>query len=199
MPQQCRRAPGRRLIVTLVALASVIAGYYLGQYWQRRPLAELSAVVYPSGRVVDYAAAFALNAEQDAQTPWRLFVVMDSRLPACSRLLRHYAIVFNRLAAWPEIQENLRLTMLAYDQPDQQAIARFTGAVGWAEVLSAPAGQLDRLSTQLGIQPDRESWCEAPTANAILVAPDRKRWALIPHEPAVIMANNIRTIIAFVE
>jgi hypothetical protein len=194
-----RRGPGVRLILTLAALASVIAGYYLGQYWQRRPLADLSAVVYPAGRLVDFPADLFVDASDGAPGPWRLFLPADTREAECSRLVRHYASVFNRLAAWPEIQANLRLSVLAYDWPNDDAAQAFTGGVNWAEVLSAPQQQLDALSQQLGILPDRANWCSATAANAVLIAPDHRRWALIPYEQAAIMARNISTIIAFVE
>jgi len=194
-----RRSPGIRLILTLAALASVIAGYYLGQYWQRRPLADLSAVVYPAGQPVEYPAGMGMDADADTSGPWRLFLPADTRVAECGRLLRHYANVFNRLAVWPEIQSNLRLSVLAYDRPDADAITAFTGGVSWAEVFSAEPQRLDPLSRQLGILPDQAAWCSETAANAVLVAPDQKRWALIPHEQAAIMAHNISTIIAFVE
>jgi hypothetical protein len=113
--------------------------------------------------------------------------------------MRHYATVFNRLAAWPTIQDNLRLTVLAYDRPDAAAVTAFTGGVEWAEILSTDPQQLEPLGRQLGILPDPDAWCGETGANAILVAPDRKRWALIPNEQAAMMARNISTIIAFVE
>ena len=197
MPQRGRRSAGTRLILILAALASVIAGYYLGQYWQRRPLAGLSAVLYPAGQAVDYPAGLITDPGTDS--PWRLFLAADTRAPECEQLLRHYVLVFNRLAAWPEIQRNLRLSLLAHDQPDRAAITDFTTGVDWVEVISAAPEPLGRLGAQLGIQPDPKAWCSPLTGNAVLVAPDKKRWALIPYEQAAIMARNIRTIIAFVE
>lgn len=194
-----RRNPGRRLILTLAALASLIVGYYLGQHWQRRPLADLSAVVYPAGQSVDYPADLDLTGDPGDASHWRLIVAADTRVAACTRLLHDYALVFNRLAAWPRIQERLRLTLLAFDHPDADAISRFTAGATWAEVISADPEALKRLGEQLGISPDPNRWCSPATANAVLVAPDDRRWALIPHEQAAIMAHNIRTIIAFVE
>jgi len=199
MQKRKRRNPGKRLLLTLAALSSVIAGYYLGQYWQRQPLAELSAVVYPSGQPVEYPPGLDLANEAGESRTWRLFIVADTGVAQCRELLRHFATVFNRLAAWPQIQENLRLAVLAYDRPDTSAATAFTGGVTWAEVVSADPEQLDRLSTQLGILPDGTGWCTATTSNGILVAPDRKRWALIPYEQAAMMARNLSTIIAFVE
>ena len=199
MPKRLRRSPGKRLVLTLAALASVIVGYYLGQYWQRRPLAGLSAVVYPAGRRVEYPAGLGTLAGPDQSAPWRLFLVVDTGVAACGRLLRHYGTVFNRLAAWPQIQSNLRLTVLAYDQPDTAAVSAYTRGVSWAEIISAQPQQLDTLARQLGIQPDPAGWCSATTSNAVLVAPDQKRWALIPFEQAAMMARNISTIVAFVE
>lgn len=199
MAKATRHRPGTRLILTLAALASVIAGYYLGQYWQRRPLAGLSAVIYPAGQAVDYPAGLPIPGDPDTPAPWRLFLVADTGVAQCSQLLRHYANVFNRLAVRPRIQENLRLSMLAYDQPDAAGVLRFTGGVGWAEVVSADPQLLDRLSRQLGILPSQDAWCSGTASNAVLVAPNQKRWALIPNEQAAMMARNISTIITFVE
>jgi len=199
MPERGRRGPGKRLLLTLAALASLIVGYYLGQYWQRQPLADLSAVVYPAGHLAAYPPELDLLQRPEAESPWRLFLAADTRVPECRQLLRHYAIVFNRLAAWPHIQENLRLTVLAYDRPDPSAITAFTGGVTWADVISTATDPLDRLGSELGILPDPDAWCGPLSANAVLVAPDRRRWALIPHEQAAMMARNISTIIQFVE
>ncbi len=199
MPAAGPHGPAKRLVLTLAALAAVIGGYYLGQYWQRRPLADLTAVVYPADRTVEYPASLDLDRAPAADAPWRLFLVANSREPACQQLLRHYAIVFNRLAAWPRIQETLRLSVLAYDRPDAETITAFTGGVTWAEVVSAAPDRLDLLSAQLGIRPDPQTWCSPAAGNAVLVAPNGTRWALIPYEQAAMMARNIRTIIEFVE
>lgn len=199
MAKATRHRPGTRLILTLAALASVIVGYYLGQYWQRRPLAGLSAVVYPAGQPVDYPAGLPITSDPDTPVPWRLFLIAHTGVAECSQLLRQYASVFNRLAVRPQIQENLRLSVLAYDQPDTAGVLRFTGGVGWAEVVSADPQVLDRLSQQLGILPSPDAWCSGTASNAVLVAPDQKRWALIPNEQAAMMARNISTIITFVE
>lgn len=196
---RARRGPGRRLILTLAALGALIVGYYLGQYWQRQPLGELSAIIYPNGQAIEYPLELtALHAEADRQN-WRLFVSADTRAAACVDLLRHYSTVVNRLAAQPDIQQRLRLTLLAYDQPTEAAIGSFTGGLTWVDVLGAPAPVLDRLSTQLGIQPSSLDACTPTQANAVLVAPDAVAWALIPYGQAAIMARDIRTIIAFVE
>ena len=56
---------GRHLLLTVAALSSLIVGYYLGQHWQRRPLAEVSAIVYPAGRPIDYPADLGI-ADDDA-------------------------------------------------------------------------------------------------------------------------------------
>ena len=199
MARPTRRSPGTRLILIIAALASVIVGYYLGQYWQRRPLADVSAVVYPTGQAVEYPPGLGLNADADTPGPWRLFLPADTRVAGCKQLLRHYATVFNRLAVWPEIQANLRLSVLAYDRPDAAAVTAFTGGVDWVEVFSAGPQRLDPLTRELGIRPDHSNWCSDNAANAVLVAPDHRRWALIPREQAAIMARNISTIIAFVE
>ena len=130
-----RRGRGTRLVVTLAALASLILGYYAGQYWQRRSLSDLSAIVYPSGQRID--TIDELTALASADPAWRLFLVADTRAPACAALLRHFAHVFNRLAAWPDIQANLRLSLLAMDEPNEAAITAFTAGVSWAEVVSA--------------------------------------------------------------
>ena len=196
MRRSSRRAPGRRLALTVAALASLIIGYYLGQYWQRKPLADLSAVVYPAGRMVEYPDVLEIASGDEL---WRLFLVADTREGPCHQVMRHFAAVVNRLAAWPKIQERLRLTVLAYDQPDKFAADDFAGGVGWVEVISGDPAELDRLSGQLGIAPGGLDWCNSYQASTILVAPDRTAWALIPYEQAAIMARNISSIVAFVE
>ena len=141
MPPTNRRGPGKRLLLILAALASVVAGYYLGQYLQRRPLAELTAVVYPAGQRIDYPAELGIDNDPGIDTPWRLFLAADTDVPACSRLLRHYATVINRLAAWPDIQANLRLSLLAMDEPNEAAIAAFTiGGQAMRDSVLAAAG-----------------------------------------------------------
>lgn len=195
-----RRSPRSRLLLIVAALTSLVIGYYFGQYWQRRPLAGLSAVMYPAGQAVAYPDLPGLAPEEaDATTPWRLFITADTGVPACREFLTHYAFVINRLAAAPSIQSRLRLTVLAYDQPDAAAIEAFAGGSGWAEVVSGAPAELDKLAGQLGILPAGDDWCGPLNDNAILVSPRRESWALIPREPAAIMARNIRTIIEFVE
>jgi hypothetical protein len=191
-----RRAPGRRLALTIAALTSLILGYYLGQYWQRKPLADLSAVVYPAGRKIDYPEMLGVGASDDV---WRLFLVADTRVGQCRQALRHFAMVVNRLAAWPKVQGRLHLAVLAYNRPDAGAAAEFTGGAAWVELISGDTDDLDRLSGQLGIAPGGLDWCESYQANTVLVAPDQTAWALIPYEQAGIMAHNIRSIVTFVD
>ncbi len=192
-----RRGPGIRLLLILAALASVIAGYYLGQHWQRRPLAELSATLYPAGRPLEITAG--VNLDTETQPPWRLFLSADTRDARCATLLRHYAMVINRLAAWPDIQSRLRLTLLAHDQPDVAGVDAFSAGVDWVEVIAADRESLARLSSRLGLMSEAEAWCTDSGASAVLVSPELMQWALIPYQQAAIMAHNIRTIIAFVE
>mgnify|MGYP001554130277 FL=1 len=191
------RGRGTRLVVTLAALASLILGYYAGQYWQRRPLSGLSAIVYPSGQRIH--TIDELTALAGADQAWRLFLVIDTQSPSCSALLRHFAHVFNRLAAWPDIQANLRLSLLAMDQPNEGAIAAFTAGASWVEVVSADPQQLAQLSEELGITPGGADWCGENQRTGALVSPTRRRWALLPYEPAPGMARNLQRIIAFVD
>lgn len=194
-----RRSPRTRLILTLAALASLIGGYYAGQYWQRRPLAAISAIVYPAARPIDYPQGLGIATDPGSTDSWRLFLTTDTRVAQCRSLLHHLASMLNRLAARPDIQQRLRVALLAYDHPDAEAVMQFSGGADWVEVIPGQEAELDRLSGQLGILPATRAWCEPSQANGILVAPDRKAWALIPYEQAAIMADNIRTIIDFVE
>ena len=196
MTRRVRHTRRSRLLLTFAALLSLILGYYLGQYWQRRPLAELSAVVYSSGQPVRYPEAQAIPSEDDN---WRLFTTANTALAPCRDLVRHYAFVLNRLAARPKLQARLRLTVLAYDQPDTAAAEAFGGGADWVEVISGEPQQLDGLSAQLGILPAGGAWCSGVQANAVLVSPQREAWALIPLEQAAMMARNVRTVIDFVE
>jgi hypothetical protein len=194
-----RRRPRSRLLLTLAALASLILGYYLGQLWQRQPLQRLSALVYPAGQPVEYPSVLGLDLDPPDSAPWRLFVAVDTRVPACDELLEHYAFVINRLAARPAIQERLRVTLLAYDQPDADRAEAFTAGLPWAELVSAAPDTLDRLAGQLGILPLADNRCSREQGHAALVSPRSEAWALIPHEQTANMAHNVRTIIEYVE
>jgi hypothetical protein len=180
------------------ALTSLIIGYYLGQYWQRQPLADLSAVVYPQGLPLDLPAAVSLPETGSPEGSWRVMVAVDSGAPRCRDLLRHFALVRNRLAGWPEIQQRLRLTLLDYAPPSvEQSPIPLDG--DWIERLAPGPAVLDELTGSLGILPGRKDWCTPTQANGILVAPDLRRWALLPYEQPAIMAQNIATVVQFVE
>lgn len=199
MRQRQRRSRGARLLLILAALTSLTVGYYFGQVWQRKPLQGLTAIVYSEGLPIAFPAGLEPPPSDGAAEPWRLIVAVDSRADACRELLRHHTLVRNRLAAWPDIQNRLRLTLLAYDRPDATAAVAFTGSADWIEVLSGEPTALAQLTADLGIRPSGQDWCTPLQSNAILVAPNRVAWALIPHEQASIMAHNIQTLIAFVE
>ncbi|MCB1774623.1 MAG: hypothetical protein KDI88_13490 [Gammaproteobacteria bacterium] len=190
------RTPRARLLLTLAALASLLVGYYAGQYWQRQTLADISAVVYPSGRAID----FELHPDLSDATPaWRLFVNVDTSSDDCRRLVRDYAFVRNRLASAPAIQQRLRLALLAYDQPTETQAGALNDDADWIDVIVASPGALDRLAAELGNLPTSTTWCDHHQGNAILVSPQREAWALIPYELPEAMAHNVRTIIEFVE
>lgn len=201
LPQnrRSRRRPWLRFALVAAALLSLLVGYYLGQYWQRRGLGELSATVYPVGRPLDYPAGLPLTPGDADARRWRLFVTADTREDACRDLLQHFALVMNRLAAWPGVQPRVRVTLLAYDAPDATAIQRFSGLAGWSEVVSAPPAMLDALAAQLGILPLGADWCAGPQGSGVLVSPRREAWALLPADTPAATAQNLASIIGFVE
>jgi hypothetical protein len=184
-----------RLALTLLALATLISGYYLGQLWQRQALQDLTAVVYPSGRPLALPDDL-LPAGDDA---WRLFVTGDTTATACRQLLRDYGFARNRLAAAPDIQARLRLVMLAFDQPEEAARERLADEAGWIDVIAPSPDVLEDLAGELGIRPIGSAWCTGAAASAVLVSPRQEAWGLIPHEAPAAMARNIRGIIEFVE
>lgn len=189
------RRPVGRLALTLLALATLISGYYLGQLWQRQALQDLSAVVYPNPRPLALPNDL-FPADDDA---WRLFVTGDTTAAACRQLLRDYGFARNRLAAAPGIQARLRLVILAFDQPDEAARERLGDEAGWVEVIAPSPDELEDLAGELGIRPTGSAWCTGAAATAVLVSPRREAWALIPYEAPPAMARNIRGIIEFVE
>jgi hypothetical protein len=198
MPAAHRRSPGRRLVLTLAALTSLIGGYYLGQAWQRQPLTGLAAVVYPNGREIRMPRLPGAETGVTGSA-WRLFSVMDTSAAACGSLRRDYALMMNRLATRPDIQRRLRLTVLAYDHPDSASAEGFAAGHDWIEVISEPASDLDGVSAQLGLLPTGTAWCEPTQDNAVLVSPDAIAWALVPREPPATMAHTVTTLIDFVE
>jgi hypothetical protein len=189
------RGPRTRLLLTLAALLSLIVGYYLGQFWQRRPLADLSAVVYPAGRPL----ADTGDLLRELPEAWRLLGVVDTRVPACTERLREYRFMRNRLAGAPSVQSRLRLTLLAYDQPDAAQRRAFTADADWIDLVSADPAALDRLSGELGILPGIGDWCSPVQSNLVLVSPRQEAWALVPYEDPATIARNVRTVIEFVE
>lgn len=191
-----RRSGRLRLLLISAALASLVAGYYLGQFWQRQPLAELSAVIYPDGKPVVFPVSAKLSAGDPDAGPWRLVFAADASQAGCRQLLQDLALVRNRLAGWPSIQQRLRLAMIDYAGEDGPAIQ---APADWIDRVTGDRASLDALAAELGILPDPDHWCTGTAANSVLVAPDLRRWALIPHEQAAIMAHNIATIVQFVE
>jgi hypothetical protein len=193
-----RRSGRARLLLISAALASLLGGYYLGQYWQRQPLADLSAVVYREGRQVDFPPAAGIVADPSTDGPWRVVLVADLQDESCQALLQQWAMVRNRLAGWPGIQRRLRLTVLDYTtiatDPAQLPIA-----ADWVELIRLEPVSLDALAGTMGILPGPQDRCRAMQANAILVAPDLRRWALLPSGQATIMAHDIAIIVQFVE
>jgi hypothetical protein len=198
-PPRRTRRPWLRLPIVAAALLSLVVGYYLGQHWQRRGLDQLTALVYPGGKPVAYPDALRLTPGDVERGRWRLFAAVDTRIAECKALLRDYGLAVNRLAAWPDIQPRVRVTMLAYDGPDLDAIRAFSGLAPWVEVVGAPPGVLDQLAGQLGILPSGGDWCVADQANAVLVSPRGEAWALVPRDPPAVIADNLGSIISFVE
>jgi hypothetical protein len=189
------RRPVGRLALTLLALATLISGYYLGQLWQRQALQDLTAVVYPSGRPL----ALPEDIFPPGDDAWRLFVTGDTTAAACEQLLRDYGFARNRLAAAPGIQARVRLVMLAFDRPSEAARERLGDESGWIDVIAQSPDVLEQLAAELGIRPTVSAWCTGPAASAVLVSPRQEAWALIPYEAPAAMARNIRGIIEFVE
>ncbi len=196
--QHRRRRPVRRFILISIAIATLIVGYYLGQYWQRQPLSELSAEVYDGKRRLQLPERLA--SPGDEQSPrWRLFISADTTADACRQLLRDYALMFNHLAVRPDLQSNLKVVVLAYDRPDLAQQTTFTGGVTWAELLIGDPDAMDNVATQLGLSTSGIAWCSLGNDAAVLVGPDDTQWALLPHGEPDIMAHTLIGIIDFVE
>ncbi len=185
-------------MLTAAALAALIGGYYLGQFWQRQALDELSAVVFRDGQRIAYPDALALADDPD-EAVWRLFLVADFDSETCRTALRRLGLMINRLAAWPSIQPRVRVSVLAYDQPSLTRAEQLRGGAPWLEIISASTTDLDQLSGPLGLLPDPLRWCAPSQLNGILIDPDRRRWALIPYEDPKTMAYNVQAVIQFVE
>lgn len=196
--QRRRRRPAQRFIVISVAIATLVVGYYLGQYWQRRPLSDISATLYDGKQHLQIPERLAAPSDSDGHG-WRLYIVADTGAEACRQLLRSYALMFNHLAVHPKIQSDLKVVVLAYDHPDADAETAFTGGVTWAELLIGDPDAMDQVTTQLGLSTLGLARCSLGNDDAVLVGPDNAIWALIPHEEPDIMARNLNTIIDFVE
>jgi hypothetical protein len=184
--------------LTVAALGTLLAGYYLGQFWQRRALDDLTAVVFSDGQPIDYPVSVVLAPGSD-DAPWRLFVVADTQMEACRVALPQFGLMMNRLAAWPSIQPRVKVSVLAYDQPSLTRAEDLRAGASWLEIVSAAPLDLDQLSGTLGILPDPTRWCVPEQLNGILIDPQHRRWALIPFEDPKTMAHNLQAVIQFVE
>lgn len=198
MRRATRRSPRSRWLLTLAALGALIAGYYLGQHWQRQPLEQLSATVFTDGHKARFPEGLGLDTPEE-QATWRLFLVADTREPACRSALPRFGLMMNRLAAWPKIQARVRLTVLAYDSPPEAEALDFRGGAPWIDVVGADKPDLDALAADLGILPDGFDWCTPTQLTSVLVDPNQRRWALIPYEEPKTMAHNVQAVIQFVE
>ena len=198
MRNRPRHSPRARLLLTLAALGALLVGYYLGQYWQRQPLSRLSAVVFEDGKPIELPSSLSLTTSAEAPV-WRLFVAVNTQVDACRGAMRRLGLMMNRLAAWPKIQARVRVTALAFDNPTAEQVDAFAAGATWIDTVAIPKPELERLASDLGIQPDTSRWCAPTELNSILVAPNHTRWALIPYEYPETMAYNVQAVIQFVE
>lgn len=194
-----RRTGGKRLVITLAALLSLIIGYYLGQQWQRQPLTDLSATVYANGVAIDYPKGLERPAGFHDVDAWRLFMAFDARMPACSERLQQALLAVNRLAPQTTLQARTRLTLLLYNDSEGGVREGLRGERDRIEIITGSNTDLDTITGRVGTLPLRSRWCAADAGGLALISPQHEAWALIPWETPAAMAHNIATIVEFLE
>ena len=172
-----------RLIVA--ALATVIAGYYLGQLYQQHRWKQQGI------RVLDNP----VRLEQPGLSGHWTLLIPGEPDPSCEQLLREFTQTVNRLAAWPKLQSRIRLHLLASRAPAGQSLWHF---VPWASVQWSEPPARRELLQQLGFAQTAPPWCGAD-AHLALTGPDQRLYALVTLDKPSRMAESLRQLIDTLE
>ncbi len=186
------RSALHRFAIISVALCTVLLGYYLGNLYQFGELKNSAAIMYEQPLELDTAGlAQPLRGQLEAEDEW-LILLAGEPGRSCDQLLAHYIDVVNRLAAWPNIQERVRLILVNTGNAPANPAWK---SVKWAHVQPMSEDQMLQLTSQLGIAPLGTRWCEDVQATAALIGPGNQTRALLPLDKPADIAESLRLII----
>ncbi len=171
-------------------MAVLLVGYYLGQQYRLSQLEASGADLLNDPIRID-TPPLPKALAQAMRGRWTLVLAgePDAR---CDQLLRHYIQVFNRLAAWPKLQNRLRLVLLSSWGPGNESPWRY---VDWAEVYVLPPSQRAELIATLGLPPPTPAHCIGEEATVALIGPDHRLYARLPLDKPPRMAESLRLIL----
>lgn len=171
-------------------MAVLLIGYYLGQQYRLSQLEASGADLLNDPIQIDTPPLPKALAQA---MPGRWTLVLAGEPDArCDQLLRHYIQVFNRLAAWPKLQNRLRLVLLSSWGPGKDSPWRY---VDWAAVYVLPPSQRAELIATLGLPPPTPAHCIGEEATAALLGPDHRLYARLPLDKPPRMAESLRLIL----
>lgn len=186
------RSPLHRFAIISVALCTVLVGYYLGNRYQFGQLQNSAAILYEQPIAIETTELpEPLREHIEAEDQWVILLAGEPG-SSCDTLLNHYIEVVNRLAAWPQIQARISLTLIF----TSGTAPKFTwNNVEWAHMQHMTEAQMLQLTGELGIAPLGNRWCEDVQATAALIGPGNQTRALIPLDKPAKIAESLRLII----
>jgi len=186
------RTPLQRFAIISVALCTLLIGYYLGNRYQFSELQNSAAILYEQPIEIETAELpQPLSEHIEAENQW-IILLAGKHGRSCDALLDHYIEVVNRLAAWPQIQARISLTLI---ETSGSAPGVAWSNVKWAHVQPMTEAQMLQLTGKLGIAPLGNRWCEDVQATAAVIGPRNQTRALLPLDNPAEIAESLRLII----
>jgi hypothetical protein len=181
----------RHLLLLVAAFISLLLGYYLGSQQQRSKLEKLPVELFKPP-VTLTKQAFPAGVARAAEDTWQMALIGDSSLPACEKLLTHYIEVHNRLAAYPEIQNQLQLALLDLNNG---SVSPLWQHITWAKTYPITQQQTGQLFSTLQLANPGNRWCQDVQANSALLSPGLQLYAHLPLAKPGDMAHNLKVLL----
>jgi hypothetical protein len=183
----------RRLVILILAVLAFGIAYYSGSRYKQRPQPApvISGVaIHPPTPLPDLSDSDINALRPDSLADhWSLLMLDpyrgETRSPALVRLVQ----VHNRLAADPELQQQLDYLYLprTLEPATQELIGGLTGRL---RALNGEQRQLDQIFRHFGVDPDGAS------AALYLIGPETRLHALFtPDQDIATIAEDLNTLI----
>ena len=183
----------RRLVILTLAVLAFGIAYYSGSRYKERPQPAPvinGVAIYPASPLHDLSGSGIDALEpQSLRDHWSLLMLDphrgETRSPALVRLVQ----VHNRLAADPELQQQLDYLYLprTLEPATQEVISSLTGKL---RALSSEQHRLDEIFHHFGVDPDGDA------AALYLIGPQTRLHALFtPDQDIATIAVDLNTLI----